>query len=219
MTGFGVFSVDGGEPRVGFRAGGEIRDLSSLGETFRRPSLNALLAQGRGAWEDALGRALEADVPRVPLAGATVHLPFEVADYVDFFSSLEHATNAGRLFRPDAEPLQPNWRWLPVAYHGRAGTVVVSGTDVVRPRGEVMQPGADAPVYEPSSRLDIELELGFVVGAPSRAAARFRWATSPTTSSASCSSTTGARATCRRGSPGRSARSSASRSRRRSPAG
>jgi fumarylacetoacetase len=168
MTGFGVFSVDGGERRVGFRAGGEIRDLSSLGETFRRPSLNALLAQGRGAWEDALGRALEADVPRVPLAGATVHLPFEVADYVDFFSSLEHATNAGRLFRPDTDPLQPNWRWLPVGYHGRAGTVAVSGTDVVRPRGEVLPPGADEPVYEPSRRLDIELELGFVVGAPSR---------------------------------------------------
>src|SRR5512136_425782 len=152
MTGFGVFSVDGGERRVGFRAGGEITDLSSLGETFRRPSLNVLLAQGRGAWEDALGRALEEDVPRVPLAGATVHLPFELADYVDFFSSLEHATNAGRLFRPDMDPLQPNWRWLPVAYHGRAGTVVVSGTDVVRPRGEVMRPGADAPVYEPSDR-------------------------------------------------------------------
>ena len=75
---------------------------------------------------------------------------------------------SGRLFRPDAEPLQPNWRWLPVAYHGRAGTVVVSGTDVVRPRGEVMPPGADAPMYEPSSRLDVELELGFVVGMPSR---------------------------------------------------
>jgi fumarylacetoacetase len=167
MTGFGVFSVDGGEPRVGFRADAEIRDLASLGETFRRASLNALLAQGRGAWEDALGRAREADVPRVPLAGATVHLPFEVADYVDFFSSLEHATNAGLLFRPDTEPLQPNWRWLPVAYHGRAGTVVVSGTDVVRPRGEVMHPGAAAPVYEPSRRLDVELELGFVVGTPS----------------------------------------------------
>jgi fumarylacetoacetase len=168
VTGFGVFSVGGGDPRVGFRAGDEIRDLSSLGEVFRRPSLNGLLAQGRGAWEDALGRALETDVPRVPLAAATLHLPFEVADYVDFFSSLEHATNMGRLFRPDTEPLQPNWRLLPVGYHGRAGTVVVSGTDVVRPRGEVLPPGADAPVYEPSRRLDIELELGFVVGAPSR---------------------------------------------------
>jgi len=167
VTGFGVFSVAGGEPRVGFRAGDEIRDLSGLGEIFRRPSLNALLAQGRGAWEEALGRVRETDLPRVPLAGATLHLPFEVADYVDFFSSLEHATNAGLLFRPDTEPLQPNWRWLPVGYHGRAGTVVVSGTDVVRPRGELLLPGADAPVYEPSRRLDIELELGFVVGTPS----------------------------------------------------
>jgi fumarylacetoacetase len=168
VTGFGVFSVDGGEPRVGFRAGGEIRDLSSLGESFRRPSLNALLAQGRGAWEDALGRAREDELPRVPLAAATLHLPFEVADYVDFFSSLEHASNMGRLFRPDTEPLQPNWRWLPVGYHGRAGTVVVSGTDVVRPRGEVLPPGADTPVYEAGRRLDVELELGFVVGVPSR---------------------------------------------------
>jgi fumarylacetoacetase len=168
MTGFGVFSVGGGEPRVGFRDGDEVCDLSSLGEIFRRPSLNELLARGRGAWEDALGRAREGGLPRVALADATLRLPFEVADYVDFFSSLEHATNAGRLFRPDTDPLQPNWRWLPVGYHGRAGTVAVSGTDVVRPRGEVLPPGADAPVYEPSRRLDIELELGFVVGTPSR---------------------------------------------------
>ena len=168
MTGFGVFSVGGGEPRVGFRDEDGIRDLSSLGEIFRRPSLNGLLAQGRGAWEDALGRAREGDLPRVALADATLQLPFDVADYVDFFSSLEHATNAGRLFRPDTDPLQPNWRWLPVGYHGRAGTVAVSGTDVVRPRGEVLPPGADEPVYEPSRRLDVELELGFVVGAPSR---------------------------------------------------
>src|SRR5581483_4866660 len=106
--------------------------------------------------------------PRVPLPEATLHLPFQVADYVDFFSSLEHATNAGRIFRPDQEPLLPNWRWLPVGYHGRAGTVVVSGTDVVRPRGQRRPPGADAPEYAPSRRLDFELELGFVVGVPSR---------------------------------------------------
>jgi fumarylacetoacetase len=96
-----------------------------------------------------------------------LHLPFEVADYVDFNSSLEHATNIGRIFRPDADPLPPNWRWLPVGYHGRAGTVVVTGTDVRRPRGQVKLPGDAAPVYAPSRRLDIELELGFVVGAPS----------------------------------------------------
>jgi fumarylacetoacetase len=89
-------------------------------------------------------------------------LPFEVADYVDFFSSLHHATNMGRMFRPDAEPLLPNWRHLPVAYHGRSGTVVPSGTPVRRPCGQ--RPG---PEYGPSVRLDIELEAGFVVGVPS----------------------------------------------------
>jgi fumarylacetoacetase len=96
-----------------------------------------------------------------------LHLPFDVADYVDFYSSLEHATNMGRLFRPDADPLPPNWRWLPVGYHGRAGTVVVSGTDVRRPRGQLKPTDTDAPVYAPSRGLDIELELGFVVGVPS----------------------------------------------------
>jgi fumarylacetoacetase len=97
----------------------------------------------------------------------TLHLPFAVADYVDFYSSLEHATNLGRLFRPDADPLPANWRWLPAGYHGRAGTVVVTGTDVRRPRGQLKPPGEEAPVYAPSQRLDLELELGFVVGVPS----------------------------------------------------
>jgi fumarylacetoacetase len=87
-----------------------------------------------------------------------------VADYVDFYSSLEHATNIGRLFRPDAEPLLPNWRHLPVGYHGRAGAVVVGGTPVVRPRGQAKGPDDPEPRFGPSRRLDIELELGFVVG-------------------------------------------------------
>ena len=99
-----------------------------------------------------------------PLERVTVHLPFDVADYVDFYSSLEHATNLGRLFRPDSEPLLPNWRHLPVAYHGRAGTVVVSGTPVVRPCGQTKGADEAVPVYGPSRRLDFELELGFVVG-------------------------------------------------------
>ena len=188
MTGFGVFSVAGGEPRVGFRAGDEIRDLSSLGEIFRRPALNGLLAQGRTAWEEALGRALEADLPRVPLAGATLHLPFEVADYVDFFSSLEHATNMGRLFRPGTEPLQPNWRWLPVGYHGRAGTVVVSGTEVVRPRGQRDAAGR--------GRAGVRARAAGSTSSSSSASSSARRAGSagrsppthsPTTSSASCS--------------------------------
>ena len=169
MSGFGVFTAAGfDEPRVGWRDGDEVVDLSALGESFRQPSLNALLAQGRDAWEDAVGRARGLEGPRVAVADVTLRLPFEVADYVDFYSSLEHATNLGRLFRPDGDPLLPNWRWLPVGYHGRAGTVVVSGTGVVRPRGQVKPPDAEAPVYLPTRRLDVELELGFVVGVPSR---------------------------------------------------
>jgi fumarylacetoacetase len=173
LTGFGVFSAAGEPPRVGFRVGDEIVDLAAagLGPDFAEPALDALLARGRGAWEQAVGRARElveaGEGPRVPLSHATLHLPFAVADYVDFYSSLEHATNVGRLFRPGREPLLPNWRWLPVGYHGRAGTVVVSGTGVVRPWGQLGAPDAGAPLFAPTRRLDVELELGFVVGVPS----------------------------------------------------
>ncbi len=103
----------------------------------------------------------------LPLDEVELRLPVEVADYVDFYCSLEHATNVGRIFRPDAEALLPNWRHLPVGYHGRAGTVVASGTEVVRPSGQRKPPDAVAPTYGPSTRLDIEAELGFVAGSPS----------------------------------------------------
>jgi fumarylacetoacetase len=149
-----------------WRAGEEAVDLSRLGGVFAEPTLNPLLAQGRTAWEEAIAAARDHDGPRVPLSEA--RLPFEVADYVDFYSSLEHATNLGRMFRPDQEPLLPNWRWLPVGYHGRAGSVVVSGTDVVRPCGQRKAPDEDAPTFGPSRRLDFELELGFVVGVPTQ---------------------------------------------------
>jgi fumarylacetoacetase len=169
VVGFGVFSVSPDAPRVGFRVGDDILDLASLGlgSVFERDTLNGFLALGRTAWEDTLARIVElldADVDPVPLEDAEVHLPLAVADYVDFYSSLEHATNLGRLFRPDADPLLPNWRHLPVGYHGRAGTVVVSGTPIVRPCGQSKAPGDEAPRFGPSRRLDIELELGFVVG-------------------------------------------------------
>jgi fumarylacetoacetase len=96
-----------------------------------------------------------------------MHLPFEVADYVDFYCSLQHATNVGRIFRPDGEALLPNWRHLPVGYHGRAGTIVVSGTPIRRPTGQGRPSGeSDRPAFGPSRRLDIEAELGFVVGTP-----------------------------------------------------
>ena len=156
------------------RATGAPAELAAL---LDAPSLNPLLAAGRPAWTRARAAVtswLTGEQHRtavagclVPLADATLHLPFEVADYVDFYASEHHATNVGRIFRPTAEPLPPNWKHLPIGYHGRAGTVVVSGTPVVRPCGQRREPGDAVPVYGPSVRLDIEAEVGFVVGAPS----------------------------------------------------
>ncbi|HVS86061.1 MAG TPA: fumarylacetoacetate hydrolase family protein [Gaiellaceae bacterium] len=159
MTGFGALA-DGG---LAWCEDGTVTELSALGDVFVQPTLNSLLALGPEAWPELIAAARSHDGPRTPASDARTRLPFDVADYVDFYSSLEHASNLGRLFRPDQEPLLPNWRWLPVGYHGRAGTVVVSGTDVVRPRGQL-----GAGDFGPSRRLDVELELGFVVGVPSR---------------------------------------------------
>ena len=162
IQGFGTFVGDGAA-HLGFRSGDAVVDLGE-------GSLDKLLSQGRAEWEHATERAVaaaEAGNAR-RWSEVTPRLPFTVADYVDFYSSLEHATNLGRMFRPDSEPLLPNWRHLPVGYHGRAGTVVVSGTPVRRPQGQAKPPDADVPAYGPSRRLDIELELGFVVGMPSR---------------------------------------------------
>ncbi|GAA3568954.1 fumarylacetoacetase [Amycolatopsis ultiminotia] len=169
---YGVFSTGGGSPRIGVRVGEQVLDLSvALGDAgFAEPSLNAFMAQGYDRWVDVRGRIQEliaGDVPAEALHAVgevTLHLPFEVADYVDFYASEHHASNVGRLFRPDAEPLLPNWKHLPVGYHGRAGTVYPSGTDVVRPSGQRKGPDGPAPVFGPSTRLDIEAELGFVVG-------------------------------------------------------
>jgi fumarylacetoacetase len=104
----------------------------------------------------------------LPRDEVTLHLPFEVADYVDFYSSEQHAANIGRLLRPGRDPLTPNWRHLPIGYHGRAGTVVPSGTPVVRPAGQRKEAADPEPGFGPSRRLDFEAEVGFVVGVPSR---------------------------------------------------
>ena len=141
------------------RDGGRVLDLSGLDRVLAEPSLNAFMARGRAFEREIAGRVPEGREVASPDLG----MPFEVADYVDFFSSIHHAENLGRMFRPDSEPLMPNWRHLPVGYHGRAGTVVPSGTPVVRPSGQ--RPGA---VFGPSEKLDIELEAGFVIGTPSR---------------------------------------------------
>ena len=159
MTGFGALAGGG----LAWCEHGVVTDLSGLGDVFAQPTLNSLMALGPEAWPELIAAARAHDGPRAPAAETQTRLPFEVADYVDFYSSLEHASNLGRMFRPGQEPLLPNWRWLPVGYHGRAGTVVVSGTDVVRPLGQL-----GAGDFGPSRRLDVELELGFVVGVPSR---------------------------------------------------
>ncbi|MDA3645628.1 fumarylacetoacetase [Saccharopolyspora indica] len=169
---YGVFSAPGSAPRVGVRVGDSVVDLAAaLGdEVFARPALNAFMAQGHDRWvrvRQQITELVSGDVPGGavhPVSEVRMHLPFEVADYVDFYASEHHATNLGRLFRPDSEPLLPNWKHLPVGYHGRAGTVVVSGTDVVRPSGQRKAPGEDAPSFGPCRRLDVEAELGFVVG-------------------------------------------------------
>jgi fumarylacetoacetase len=111
------------------------------------------------------------DVPAAavhPVAEVTMRLPFEVADYLDFYACAQHARNLGRLFRPDSPPLPPNWTHMPIGYHGRAGTVVVSGTPIARPRGQRRDPDGGQPLFGPTTQLDIEAELGFVVGMASR---------------------------------------------------
>jgi len=132
------------------------------------PNLDRLLEADAAVWSElraGLQDVLSDGAPPeagFPVSQAVACLPFTVRDYVDFYSSLQHATNLGRMFRPNSDPLLPNWRHLPVGYHGRSSTVVVSGTPVRRPTGQ--RPGADGPTWGPSRRLDIELELGFVTG-------------------------------------------------------
>lgn len=180
---YGVFSHGDEEPRVGVRIGDQVLDLAPVAaaemldvhHVFEERSLNALMAEGRQVRESVrtwitglLTDETERDLVEphlVPLAETTLHLPIEVADYVDFYASEHHASNVGRIFRPDGEALLPNWKHLPVGYHGRAGTVVGSGTPVVRPSGQ--RRGEHEPAFGPSTRLDIEAELGFVVGTPS----------------------------------------------------
>jgi fumarylacetoacetase len=142
----GVFTHGGGQPHIGRVENDVVVDLGP------GDSLNPVMPEGL-----SLG-----DGQEVPVSEVRWQLPFAVADYVDFYSSLDHATNMGRMFRPDQEPLTPNWRRLPIGYHGRAGTVVVSGSEIRRPHGQ-----RKAGEFGSSAKLDFELELGFVIGKPS----------------------------------------------------
>jgi fumarylacetoacetase len=181
---FGVVSGLGPRPVCVVRVDDRVIDLAALARTrrisqppqlFEAETLNPYLAAGRATWTSTrqelqrlLAEVGAEDLPGGALADVRPLLPITVADYVDFYSSQHHAENVGRMFRPDSPALPPNWKHLPIGYHGRAGTIVVSGTDVVRPSGQRKPPDADAPIFGPSQRLDIEVEVGFVVGPPSR---------------------------------------------------
>jgi fumarylacetoacetase len=180
---YGCFTA-GGAPRVGVAVGDRVLDLSEAARVllpghaglFAGGTLDPLLAAGPAVWaqvRDAVGgwllddRFLVALEPLLhPAAGVTMRLPFTVADYTDFYASEHHAANLGRILRPGTDPLPAAWKHLPLGYHGRAGTVVVSGTAVPRPTGQLRTPDGGI-VVGPSARLDIEAELGFVVGAGS----------------------------------------------------
>jgi fumarylacetoacetase len=170
------------QPRIGVAVGDRVLDLSAVTDRlfagrahlFSSGTLNPFLDAGDLAWEqvrEAITVWLSQDEFReaiedllVPAEAVALHLPFALADYVDFYASEHHASNVGRIFRPGSEPLTPNWRHLPIGYHGRSGTVVVSGTPVRRPYGQVRPTRESGPGFGPSARLDFEAELGFVVG-------------------------------------------------------
>jgi fumarylacetoacetase len=170
------------EPRTGVAIGDRVLDLTAATDRllagrahlFSSGRLDAFLDAGDLAWEqirEAITVWLSQDEYReaiedllVPAGSAALLLPFTVADYVDFYASEHHASNVGRIFRPGGEPLTPNWRHLPIGYHGRSSSVVVSGTPVRRPYGQVRQAHHAGPGFCPSARLDFEAELGFVVG-------------------------------------------------------
>jgi fumarylacetoacetase len=182
---FGMIVDVSGDRAAAIRIGDHAIDLARLHSTdaldgldlprhlLTAPSLNAFMASGPAIWTATRSRVrallTDPDTQRLvapavlPLDEVEVVLPFDVGDFVDFYSSLQHATNLGRLFRPQSDPLLPNWRHLPVGYHGRAGTCVVSGTPVRRPCGLVAD-RTGPPVFAPSRELDFELEVGFVVG-------------------------------------------------------
>jgi fumarylacetoacetase len=184
---YGIFRPSAGaRPRIGVAIGNEVLDLSVLadrgllaGTAFHELTLNAFMALGRPAWREArqsLTRLLRHDEPTLrddsglrdaafhPMTGVEMLLPATIGDYTDFYSSREHATNVGTMFRGPDNALQENWLHLPVGYHGRTSSVVVSGTDVRRPKGQTKADDAESPSYGPSRLMDFELEMGFFVG-------------------------------------------------------
>jgi len=178
---YGVFDAGQGA-RMGVAIGDQILDVAAVDHgldaaLFAAPAWNAVMAAGPAVWSrlrtrltellsDARHRAA-VEPHLVPMAAATLRMPFSVAEYTDFYASKHHATNVGTMFRGAENALPPNWLSIPIGYNGRASSVVVSGTDVRRPWGQIKTPESDAPVFAPCRRFDFELELGAVVGTAS----------------------------------------------------
>ncbi|SDR78632.1 fumarylacetoacetase [Maribacter dokdonensis] len=181
---FGIFSANDDQPRAGIAIGAQIVDLVVVSELglievnanyFNQSTLNEFIALGK-----KITNKVRLDIQQLlviensPLKNhpeafvqqedVTMHLPVQVGDYTDFYSSIEHATNVGKMFRDPENALLPNWRHIPVGYHGRASSIVVSGTDIHRPMGQVKTNEMETPVFQASGRLDFELEMGFIVG-------------------------------------------------------
>lgn len=188
---FGIFSTSKRSPRAGVAIGEHIVDLVALAEfgyfdalhfdkkVFTRPVLNDFIALGQSVWRavrvrisellDVKTQALQSKPDAVsqclvPIHEAKMHLPIQIGDYTDFYSSIDHATNMGKMFRDPANALLPNWKHIPVGYHGRASSIVVSGTSFHRPKGQMKAPDAEIPNFGPTRLLDFELETAFVIG-------------------------------------------------------
>ncbi len=184
---YGVFDRDG-RPTPGVAFGDHIIDLRTClskgllsnlnlpSDVFESDTLNNFIALGKPEWS-ALRKWMQDELNTVNSSlhqsqkeilvdrlSSRMYLPVQIGDYTDFYSSIEHATNVGIMFRDPANALLPNWKHLPVGYHGRASSIIISDTDVIRPKGQTLPPGAETPVFGPTKRLDFELEMAFIVG-------------------------------------------------------
>ena len=184
---FGIFSTNKNSKRVGIAIGNNIIDLLACNEldifkdlninnnVFENNFLNDFINLGKNTTNkvreiiqqqltDESSKIKMSSVVIIPMDEAEMHLPVKVGDYTDFYSSIEHATNIGSMFRDPSNPLLPNWKHLPVGYHGRASSIIVSGIDIFRPQGQVMPVDSDKPVFTSSKRIDFELEMGYIIG-------------------------------------------------------
>ena len=184
---FGIFSTNKNSKRVGVAIGNNIIDLFACNEldifkdlkinnnVFENNFLNDFINLGKNTTNkvreiiqqqltDESSKIKMSSVVIIPMNEAEMHLPVKVGDYTDFYSSIEHATNIGSMFRDPSNPLLPNWRHLPVGYHGRASSIIVSGIDIFRPKGQVIPLDSDKPVFTSSKRIDFELEMGYIIG-------------------------------------------------------